>query len=674
MGRPCACNCKRAKAVTIKRFDVSDGATLWEYGPGIWWEHVHGGTTILGLSADPSSFSLDAYAVVAGIGVTASFPTRPAVANCSEALKLVALNESDGTEASSVTLAGHMLTSVSEYGIGFLLGAPLDVCALSTGYYLMAMNHPPVMELDDFNLTPAASKSYTLHGHSMVGGDLHLTTVTSGDTITFAHNASTATIKTAIESSSDVVSATVTGGPYPFTKISITVVWNSAADDFATFKIDSTYTPSIDPVSTRAAATAYDPSTGKIVHSVGRVFGAGDSVLISYLIAQTGSPPTTTTPASGQISKIIAGASGRVAIISSDAHAEGWTTGTTWSRNWIKKINTIGTLASGAHLTGDSTAAAYSFTKGDYPNPVKTRNGALVDFSSGSVTEIDDSLPYDKPGGGSFALHHNSASDRLIYRCFDEDTPQPFDYPNLKYTYVPLGEEIEILAGGGDRTRLQLGHNHACDGTNLVVPFIAATNIAYATKPPLKSPPTIAGTSAKAYNWEIFLAPQTAVFETGTQWRMRFGNSAAYTTAWLDWHASIAQIEAALLAIFPENTEGVTSNVTVYPFGVPTALFGTGPFSYLEYGLEILFAGANTLSYVPTSLVDRPGDLTVQFQNHVSRYTETISFIDLSDMSEVWGRSFGTQFGGSGDVVPDKVWFANSKLFAYGARVENDLP
>jgi hypothetical protein len=672
VGRPCACNCRQAKAVTIKRFATSDGATVWEYGPGQWWSPVVGGSAILGVIGEIGTFVPDTYVVAAGVGVDAAFPSRPAVANCKEGMSIISLSDTDGTENSKVTIEGWFQAGSTDVGFTVFNGFPVDYCALSTGDYLMLHSRPPQVELVDYNSNPV-TKQYIFHAHSQTGGNVTLTTKTSGDTIVVGYNVTSAALKTAIETSGDVASATVTGGPWPLSKMSVSVTWNSAADDFATIKADSTYTVGFGFRNTQGPAIAYNPSTGLITHVAPHAFGPSSMSTPSFLISQIGLVPSVPGEANGAPRYVVAAPGGRVAVTSingSNGYAEGWTVGTSWSRNWIYYINALGALATGTQVHGgEQGVAGYAFTKGSYPNPPKTRNGALVDVATGTVTEIDDALPNERPGGGYWRLHDESASNRYITNVYEEYTD--IEYPNLKFRFCFEGKHFETVAGSNATLLVGNARRFACDGTNIGASLGVALQPQVNYGPPARNPVYIGGSIAKAYYWKFFLNYYEGPYDPPTQFRFNFGGP-AFTTGWINWHATAADIKNAILAIFPENTEGVTSNVTVNPFGTPAPLFGTGPFSLLEKNLEILFAGANTLSFIPTSRIDRIGDVQIEFQNVTPRYAGPVSFLDVSNMEAVWERSFGTV--GSTAYAPDGMWFRNSKFIAYGPLVENDLP
>ena len=672
LGRCCQCSAK--KAVTLKRFSGTDGSTDWEYGPGLLWSHKYAGSYITGLVPDLSP-SINRYVITTTAGATTSFPDRSATtlsANCFEGFTITEIDTADGSVNASATLEGVFASGVTGESISLLYPSTLSRSAcLSGGDLVLLGERPPQIELDDYATNPT-TKEYTFHAHTQAAGDVVFTTRTSGDTITIPYSCTAANCKTQIETSGDVSSATVTGGPWPHSKLNVSVTWNGTSDDFDDVTPDGTYTVSGVSRTTNGAATAYSPSTGLITSSAPYIFGLSSGGA-SWLISQTPLVPSTLDPATRTFVDMVAGPSNSLAVYSTDGYVQSVTASGTWSINWTKNDN-LGVNLEYAHIENGSLCLPASIT--DFANPSKTRNGALIAMSTGTVTEIDDGLPSSlrrSNGGDHFWIsEEGSATTRHIVgqRAGFSDA----DY-NVEFQYWPDGVEVTTDAGDDFLTGFNWNPrvSHA-DSTSLLG-LHSATDPIINIDPPPRNPSNHAGSVSKAISMTFYCA--NGPYDNATQFRFRFvgGSQPVKYSDWIAWNATEATIEAAILTAFPENTEGVVSNVEANPFGTPAAIDNTT--GLLDRGLQLLFAGG-TVSQVSTwgfilLAYLKIGRVTVETQSTDDRYGGQIILIDHSDASETWSRDWGDK-GAISIGPPLAQWIYSGNVYAFGSIVDNDLP
>jgi len=88
----------------------------------------------------------------------------------------------------------------------------------------------PSIEFVDYS-SNTATKEYILHAHGLIGGNVYLKTRTSNETITIPYNSDASAVESLFEATSDCVSATATGGPWPLLPIAIEVEWSARGGD-----------------------------------------------------------------------------------------------------------------------------------------------------------------------------------------------------------------------------------------------------------------------------------------------------------------------------------------------------------------------------------------------------------------------------------------------------------
>jgi len=233
----------RLQAITIKCIDKTDGTTVWEYGPGSLWRHHYGVDAISGVVPNLSA-TLDKYAIAAG-----DYPTYAAcgnrntatlVANVCEPLSVFKLDSLDGTTIESATLTGLFCDTITGTSVGLVNGLRMtNAAALSGGDYVIVGERIPFIEFLSFT-SNGATKSYILHAHALIGGNVYLKTRTSNETITIPYDSTAAEVETLFEATSDCTAATVTGGPWPLLPITVEATWSASSGDISGIAMTST--------------------------------------------------------------------------------------------------------------------------------------------------------------------------------------------------------------------------------------------------------------------------------------------------------------------------------------------------------------------------------------------------------------------------------------------------
>jgi hypothetical protein len=739
-----------------------DGTTIWEYGPGSWWSHHYGADAISGIVPDVDD-TLDRY-VASANQPPGDRNAGTLTANAVECLTLTKLDSLDGTVIESATLDGFFCNAVS--ATEFVLSPHLSlygVAALSGGDYVIVGERYPAIEFVDFN-TNTTEKEYILHAHTQQGGNVTLTTRTSSETIVIPYNATAATVEALFEATSDCVSATATGGPWPHRKIEIEVEWSASGGDIKLISSDATYFPTIagtgtstwqydpfteawiliingctvgtpippnytpdppDPIGddgtcgtisstavrTRGAAASYDTGTGLISNSVGEIFGYPSGASTFLLTQSSPSPPSFTSGAATSRPFRIVPADDDVIICGTNDNTclQSWQVGATWERKWTKNVNRSPYTVYGAYGSLWSINIHYpvdnkvlvTFRRGEYDNafPRQNRCGAIVDCDTGTVDEELDSVRF-VAGQPVFLIQNDSGADDLmaadIYR-----NPNPFTHP-LGISHTVDDDATEFLIGAGSA----VGSTYSWDGSQIygfaVQPDVDTDVAANGPDP---SPAWILGgsqTSSSGYSIASSVGRRfVANFQSrfglrltqDSEFRFRFiGASAPLViyTDWLAWDATAAEIKTALIDLFGENTEGVSSNVVVNLFGDPPAIDNTT--GLIDRGLRIDFLGqaapTNPFGFIAPSYlyqrtirvpIDSVSYLTatgckIEIRNSDHVATGSMMAWSAADASPVWGRSWGTALGGSATIAtPAHAWSRGDLVYGYGPQVENDL-
>lgn len=745
------CKCREVRIVTLKGITASTGVTQWEYGPGSLWALHYGADEVTGIVFDadvtPNRFVLSAPQQTPW----ADTPARIAgafEANAAENLTLVKVNSTDGTVIESALMAGVFSSAESRAdfwqfynragGSGIIV-QPFPI-GLSAGDYLLPGNIDPIVEWIDYT-TNTANKGYTLHAHTIQGGNVYLRTKTSSETITLPWNATAGIVKAAFEATADCVSATVTGGPWPLSAIDLEITWSQASGDIGAMRLDQTYTaggsgsclfqwdagtsswvlvsdscnpgPAEEPISsgtydgelragtcpvslpppasatrnTRAVAITWDTGTGLISSTIGYRFGLGNSSAPAKLISETaGTVPSYSGLPVDRVwsDSFVAGASNSVMAIGEGPSdrarvVEAWTVAPTWTRIWQRYAN--GDLYTSRNAWADrfstSGKVAISVPRRLYNTTEKC--GTIADIASGTFTAFDESevststLFYNYIASAS--LLDGSSTDRLVYlydRTFTADTGR--------------GNQINYNLGGSQfktpSKRLLIGDAFILFGSDSSRIYTSTLGVGaggavkiQAFQPPLNGV-AYSGSTSRTYRWRFYTTPVSRAADG--EWRFKFSGSSTLPnkfTAWLDWQCTATDIVNAVLAVFPENTEGVVSNVRVNPFGASNVTDNSPAISLLEANLDIHFQGytsfPDVFGFIPPGYIS-PGRVTIETRNMTALASGNMLTYSATDASVSWARNFGSK--GAATTGAAGGWKRGDWLIAYGDLSDNELP
>ena len=744
------CKCKQVEPVTIKGLTASTGVTEWEYGPGSLWCQHYGADQISGIKNEWTAN--DRYVQPAGHGYFVGTPgprsSGALTANSSECLTLVKLDSTDGTEVETATMAG--VFAVQQLGTSAFQSLNLTrltgPVGLSGGDYLMPHSVDPAVEWIDYT-TDTANKEYTLHAHTLQGGNVYVKTKTSNETITLPYNATAAVVEALFEQTADCTAATATGGPWPGTAIDLDVTWSAATGDISALKFDLTYSaggsgsclfqwdagssswvlvsdtcnpgPAEEPLTpgsydgevragtcpvsfpppasgtrnTRAAAVSWSTSTGAVTTSVGQIFGLGATGSTpAKLIPETaGTVPTVTTLSNSDVQPdLYAGASNSVLVFgyggTNGRTVEGWTVGSPWSRIWRRYGNGefwAGRIAWAGGLA-QSGKIAVCVRRRTYDG--STQSGTIVDIAAGTFTtfdegEISTNTLYDNNAATSI-LFDGSGSDRLAFVY--ERRFAPTNAPSATITYNLGGSQFatpakKLLLGtgiwfpvlGADADRIYNSVLSFIDGS-AAKPWSNSSN----TDGPAAGGSAIGGSIARLYRWRWYSGIQER-YDAG-EFRIRFTPAtstglASQVTSWLDWQCSAADIENAVLAIWPQNTEGIVSNISVNPFGASNVTDNSPAIGLIESNIDVFFRAANTLGFIPPAYVS-PNRVSIEVRNLATiPSTGGIAAYSATDASVSWSRNFGTTASPAKTYPqPTGGWLRGSRLYVYGPVVDSE--
>lgn len=444
---------------------------------------------------------------------------------------------------------------------------------------------------------------------------------------------------------------------------------------------------------TRAAAVSWSTSTGAITSHVGRIFGLGSSSVPGKLIAETaGTVPTVSTLSTSDIEPdIYAGASNSVLVFgfqgTNGRTVEGWTVGSPWSRIWQRYVNAdiwAGRWAWAAGLA-QSGKVAVCVRRRVYNTSEKC--GTIADIAAGTFSEFDESevsTTATLDNNAAFnRLLDGSATDRLAY--YYERRFIPTTSPTATKEYSLGGSEYKtptkkLLIGVYGWKLLGV------DADRIYGPLITfsqdTTPILWSngnnTQGPTAGGVAYAGSISRTYRWRWYTGPSER-YNAG-EFRILFKPQAGTglankTTAWLDWQCSGTDIVNAVLALFPENTEGIVSNVRVNPLGATNVTDNSPAISLFEANIDIHFQAAGSLGFIDSRYVS-PGRVSIEVRSR-STFPSTGGLVAYSatDASVVWSRNYGSTASPAKTYPsPQGGWLRGSRLYVYGPVVDNELP
>lgn len=637
----------------------SDGVTQWEYGPGSWWRHKHGGDKITGIQWDGSA-TLNKFVLVCGSPDLWTNPPGSRVsgaysANAMQPLELVTLDADDGTVTSTADLE-LFCSSVTDSTFVLLSNGPAsgytitDALTLSDGDYLIKGLRPPALEWVDYT-TDTANKEYVLHAHIMQAGNVYLKTKTSSETITLAYNASASDVATAFNATADCTACTATGGPWPHRKIEVNVTWSASTGDISQMKRDGTYSVSgstgtctwdwqiippsggswilnTDLCTLGSTATApagsgspgdvgipgtcvggTPPTTTRATEGCAATYDVTtglietsvgsvfgrDTSTPSKLVTESGSVPSYSSEASLPIGGIAAGDSATVGVATDKIPAGSTIESWTPGSPWTRNWQRYNNTAGGQREL-HSQGSYFGFF---FPKKAFTGGSTVsqvrLAHGTGSVTEYNS----NEVSTDTF----NNENWHAAYLLFDDQSKWAginYERYSNPRAYGQFGSTFAFNSNGSevyvDSTILKLAYAASIDGW-----FGATTSAVYGNA------------NSGAYSIVNFISsrtPQSVAGGAASSYTWNFyapegGHNGGTTqwrfvfrggnSSWLDWDATDAEVKTAILGVYPENTSGV-SNANVNPFGITANTVNT--IGIFERRMEILFRGAANASGV----------------------------------------------------------------------------
>jgi len=756
LGRCCKCN--DVRQVTIKGLTASSGVTEWEYGPGSLWAQHYGMDRVSGIAHD-NTVSNNRYIEIAYRQATFTsngpYRTSGAIeANCKEILTLTKLDSTDGTVVESATMSGlfsyNTVGSTSNYSLfNVRIFSPVG---LSGGDYAFIGHIDPAIEWVDYT-TDTTNKEYVFHAHTLTGGSVYLRTKTSSEVVTLPYNATATEVKGLLEATANVVSATVTGGPWPMLKMNVDIVWSVSTGDFSGQRSDTSYTTggngsctwrwdatalawvlvsddcalggAMPPMGTgtfdgeiregtcpvpetplptgtrqsQAVAVVFSTSTGLMTSYVEARFGLVNGSFATRLISDGGASVQGTTKiannafdqwvAGPENSVLVIGAFGAAGITATDARTvEAWTVASTWSKIWQRYAN------------GDVYSGQYAWLSGNMVQSGKVvvntrrmlysgsyKSGTIADITGGTFTSFDEdevSTEYTYNNNAALsALIDGSTTERVTWAY-----SRQFAAPNFSSRIIDHN-----LGGSEYRTsskRLLLGVAYGTFGAdssriygNTVLTSSGGSAVYERpnryTSPPPSSGAAYAGSISRTYRWRFYTTPSERALSTTGEWRILFRQrpGPAVQTAWLAWGCDAAAVESAVLAVFPQNTEGVVSNVRCNPFGVSNVTDNVPAIGLLEANLDLFFQAHGTLSFIPPAYVApvSGGVVAIETRDTGAGYPlKTVTAFSATNASVSWSRNFGTRAATPAAIYSATGgWLRGSRLILFGPVVDNEL-
>lgn len=679
LGRCCHCgDTPRTRYVTLKCLDKTDGTIVWEqlvilpvqqYGA----DYIHAFQPI-----HPLTFNAYVYQCPTD-GSILTTQNRASVTLSANAVKdafeVVQFNSDDGTDANrnvaTWLFAAQEQTVASGYA-PFLGTTMAEADGLSGGEMIIAGHVPVQMELTDY-ASNNVTKTYVFHPHTHTAGSVTLKTRPSDQTISWAYNASSATVKTAIESVGDVSSATVTGGPWPFAALNVSVTWASSSGDFKSITFTKETLAGFSNRPTMSALFLVDPTSGAITKTFGYIFGNYSSAVKMHPSVSGFIPTVPDAIEPG--GRPVAGASNSFCVqqgLNANNWIEGWDATSSTELWCVYNNHTVSTGEVRPNVVQKRSNAGMVYITGTKKTLAGSDwIGCKVDIAAGTRTEVNHS---QSALNNETCVMTDADNDSATNAYHQFSTRFQQTSPGTVYVTVDEQGELDI---NGNIFRVGSHYLLGVDASSFYVRHSNDTPT-FRYKNPAQTPALISSTNARGYVWRFYASPRFHL-ETGSEFRFKFtGNSSNPTkySDWIDWTASAATIKTAIDAAFTANTGGVVDNVTMYPLGTPTAFDNT--VGTLEQYLEIRFAGAANAtgiaeSYIPATYVQQ-NKITIETRNVSWEFSPPgIASFDRATAALNWTRAFGTD-GGNTIAMPLDGWVRGDYFYAYGAIVENEIP
>lgn len=707
------CGCEEQRYVTVRRYDLATGATAWEYGPGTKWTWHYGSDIVSGLVV-PKDTVLNKYIRTVGSTWTrSSLSTTPA--NAAEAVHLIQIDATTGDVVNDSVLSGEFATGATKRFYTPSLNP--TIYGLSSGDIVAVENKRPVLELIDWK-TNVASKQYVLHPHGQKIGNITLTTY-ANTTCSFAVTAGNATIEAAIAALAVVSAVSVTGGPWPFAAVDIDITWTTSGGDFKAFATD-TFSGGI---STSVSAVCYSASTGEIVSSVGAEFGLGSSITAEKILSNgTASIPY---PGGAETSlgvPFASAGSDMILVRTNDTPTlEGWTVGSTWTREWVIWLNTPrsadpgrsdGVLISNVESNSICVMWYGQYNADGFTGYTGTDrwSGAFVDTTDGSIAYLSEpttdtfiggigtSRPFLADGGGTDLLvRYDDYNWDDITSDYEEDSSD-----TAAIETFGLNTMILYTATNGPNTPDSSPYY-----TRLPSDVINATEDAILTGQmdlQSASPPntlitrgledSLHNTSPQDY-WRYYWNYQvksshralSGEFRMKLIWNTTGSTDLVRYTAWLDYTEATATLMPALQ---DELIAAVQPPGSTYTDGIDIPLVQIQTYAghpdaghvvnMLEHGVQVIYTVDNNTGddrYIHASkkaVFLNANRIEFEFRNMVWEPvmgSDTILWERSSASPPVWGRTWTARSGVPAN--PKGAWLRNEIVIAFGPESRAEL-
>lgn len=640
MKRPpsCSCGCGPPPTpITLKAYDL-DGSFLYEYWVMRCVESHNG--TIYGLQVRPLTSPGWTDFNPRGVNYTGGPPTdQPSKTNINPhaaqvkqyALDSVKIDRATGT---LTTLASDVEFAWADYdptaAAGTLLREGLPSISNPTpsthrhsvtddgtvSLTTPLLNEGAILVFDSWK--QQTNNKYRIQPThlSTSGSPSQWTWTSAGGSATFAYNATAATIQTALAALSDIVSVTVTGGPLPMSPVDIDLTWTTTTGRFTSIAIANV---------ARSGLRLYDYASGKFA---GRNLFTGGSRFIT---------------------------SDNAAIV-----ADNMVRHTISSDSFGVVISNTPAVSVTAITTAGRTPACAGMTI--FPAVTRVKHGKVIVSVARSIL-------------GGVAMT-SAVRDEVTGAAIGDqdsfmDSPAPFfaDASNIATwgtddcgLRMTGGEQYNsIAASGGSATGSWMLGGGAVGFTTtkgIIVGFgsnsLGVTTDAAPsadTNAVLSDTLTVSQTTTSISGGDAFF-PTTSytrqtvnfssppsLYKDNTEWRILLlsGVTVIKSTAWFDYYASDADVQAELDLWYGNNSAGLPN--IVQPFA--TTDNAVTPLMWFQKPQTIYCV---TGPAVPHSLM--PSGLVFRIEVRTANYRaqRAIACVNLSDSVVDWQRNFGTSY------------------------------
>ena len=435
---------------------------------------------------------------------------------------------------------------------------------------------------------------------------------------------------------------------------------------------------------TRSVAITWDTGTGLISSTIGYRFGMGNNSAPSKLISETaGTVPSYSGLPQSRVwaDSFVAGAGNSVMVVGEGPDparartVEAWTVAPTWSRIWQRYAN--GDLWSYRYAFAErfSTSGKVSISVPRRLYNTTEKCGTIADIVGGTFTA------FDEPEISTSTLYANNAA---VSNLMDgSSTNLVFTWYDRSFDAGGRGGVINYNLGGSQfktpSKRLLIGSGFVFGyDADRIYTHAPLNGFGWKTQAPPTNGTAFAGSMSRTYRWQFYSLPWARAADG--EWRFTFkyrnGSVSGFpnkATAWLDWQCTAADIKTAILAVFPENTEGVVSNVRVNPFGASNVTDNVPAINLLEANLDLHLNGVGSLNnpfgFIPAEYLG--SGVAIETRNGTVFASGNMVAYSATDASVSWSRNFGTKSTTTTGAIGG--WKRGTWLIAYGDLSDNEL-